>query len=34
VIDAEGVVRHRHTSRTGASYQSVEDIERALAAVA
>jgi thioredoxin-dependent peroxiredoxin len=31
VIDAEGIVRYRHVSRTGATYQSVEDIERALA---
>ncbi len=33
VIDGEGVIRHRHVSRTGSSYQSVEDIERALASV-
>jgi peroxiredoxin Q/BCP len=31
VIDAEGIVRYRHVSRTGSTYQSVEDIERALA---
>jgi peroxiredoxin Q/BCP len=31
VIDAEGLIRYRHVSRTGATYQSVEDIERALA---
>jgi thioredoxin-dependent peroxiredoxin len=31
VVDAEGIVRYRHVSRTGATYQSVEDIERALA---
>jgi peroxiredoxin Q/BCP len=31
VIDAEGIIRYRHVSRTGATYQSVEDIERALA---
>ena len=31
VIDAEGVVRYRHVSRTGSTYQSVGDIERALA---
>ena len=30
-IDAEGIVRYRHVSRTGATYQSVEDIEQALA---
>ncbi len=32
VIDGEGIIRHRHVSRTGASFQSVDDIERALAA--
>jgi len=32
VIDGEGVVRYRHISRTGAGFQSVDDIERALAA--
>jgi len=31
VIDAEGIVRYRHVSRTGSTYQSVEDIEHALA---
>ena len=31
VIDGEGIVRHRHVSRTGASFQSVDDIERAVA---
>jgi peroxiredoxin Q/BCP len=34
VIDGEGVVRYRHVSRTSASYQSVEDLERAVAAIA
>jgi peroxiredoxin Q/BCP len=34
VIDGEGVVRHRHVSRTSATYQSVEDLERAVAAIA
>lgn len=34
IIDGEGVVRHRHVSRTGASFQSVGDIERALASIA
>ncbi len=33
VIDGGGIVRHRQTSRTGATYQSVGDIEQALAAV-
>ncbi|HKT84060.1 MAG TPA: peroxiredoxin [Solirubrobacterales bacterium] len=31
VIDAEGIIRYRHVSRTGATFQSVEDIEQALA---
>jgi peroxiredoxin Q/BCP len=30
VVDREGVVRYRHVSRTGATFQSVGDIERAL----
>ena len=34
VIDGEGVIRHRHVSRTGSTYQSVDDIERAVAAIA
>ena len=34
IVDAEGIVRHRHVSRTGASFQSVADIERALASLA
>jgi peroxiredoxin Q/BCP len=34
VIDGEGVIRHRHVSRTGATFQSVGDIERAVAAIA
>jgi len=33
VIDGEGIVRHRHVSRTGASFQTVGDIERAVAAL-
>lgn len=33
VIDGEGVVRHRNVSRTGASFQSVEDLERAVSAL-
>lgn len=33
VIDGEGIVRYRHVSRTGASFQTVEDLERAVAAV-
>jgi len=33
VVDREGIVRYRHVSRTGATFQSVGDIERALAAL-
>ena len=34
VVDPEGIVRHRHVSRTGAGFQTVDDIERAVAAIA
>lgn len=34
VIDSDGIVRYRHVSRTGATFQSVDDIERALAGLA
>ena len=34
VIDAEGIVRYRHVSRTGSTFQSVDDLERAVAALA
>jgi peroxiredoxin Q/BCP len=33
VIDEEGVVRHRKVTLAGLSYESVDDIERAVAAV-
>lgn len=33
VIDVEGIVRHRKVSLTGLSYESVDDLERAVAAV-
>jgi thioredoxin-dependent peroxiredoxin len=33
IVDEQGVIRHRQVSRTGASYESVGDLERALAAV-
>lgn len=33
VIDGEGIVRYRHVSRTGSTYQTVGDIERAVAAL-
>jgi thioredoxin-dependent peroxiredoxin len=34
VIDADGVVRYRNVSRTGARFQTVDDLERAVAALA
>jgi thioredoxin-dependent peroxiredoxin len=34
VVDDEGIVRYRHVSRTGSTYQSVGDLERALASIA
>jgi peroxiredoxin Q/BCP len=34
IVDGEGIVRHRHVSRTGATFQSVGDLERALTALA
>lgn len=33
VIDGEGIVRHRTVSRTGSTYESVEDLERAVASL-
>lgn len=33
VVDAEGIIRHRTVSRTGAQYESVGDLERAVAAI-
>jgi peroxiredoxin Q/BCP len=33
VIDEGGIVRYRHVSRTGSTYQSVDDLERALASL-
>jgi peroxiredoxin Q/BCP len=33
VIDEEGVVRHRKVTLTGLTYESVEDLQRAVAAV-
>jgi thioredoxin-dependent peroxiredoxin len=33
VIDGEGIVRHRHVSRTGSTFQSVGDLERAVASL-
>ncbi|HEU4392532.1 MAG TPA: peroxiredoxin [Solirubrobacterales bacterium] len=34
IVDEEGTVRYRHVSRTGSTYESVEDLEQALAAIA
>jgi len=34
VIDGEGIVRYKHVSRTGATYQSVDDLEQAVASLA
>jgi peroxiredoxin Q/BCP len=34
VVDGEGIVRYRHVSRTGSTYESVDDLERALTAIA
>jgi thioredoxin-dependent peroxiredoxin len=33
VIDREGVVCYRHVSRTGSTFQTVDDLERAVAAL-
>jgi len=33
IVDEEGIVRHRNVSLVGLSYDSVEDIERALAGI-
>jgi peroxiredoxin len=33
VVDRDRVVRYRHVSRTGATYQTVDDLERAVAAL-
>jgi peroxiredoxin Q/BCP len=33
IVDGEGIVRYRHVSRTGASFQTVDDLERAVAAL-
>ncbi len=34
VIDGEGIVRYRHVSRTGSTFQSVGDLEQALGSLA
>lgn len=34
VVDGEGIVRYRHSSRTGSTFQTVDDLERALTSLA
>jgi peroxiredoxin Q/BCP len=34
LVDGEGIVRYRHVSRTGATFQSVEDLEQAVSTLA
>jgi peroxiredoxin Q/BCP len=34
VVDGEGIVRYRHVSRTGSTFQTVDDLEQAVAALA
>jgi thioredoxin-dependent peroxiredoxin len=34
VIDADGIVRYKHVSRTGSTFQTVDDLEQAVAALA
>ena len=34
VIDGEGIVRYKHVSRTGSTFQSVDDLEQAVAGLA
>jgi thioredoxin-dependent peroxiredoxin len=34
VVDGGGIVRYKHVSRTGSTYQTVDDLERAVAALA
>jgi thioredoxin-dependent peroxiredoxin len=33
LIDGEGIVRYRHVSRTGSTFQSVDDLEQAVSAL-
>lgn len=33
VVDGEGIVRYRHVSRTGSTFQTVDDLEQAVAAL-
>ena len=34
VIDADGIVRYKHVSRTGSTFQTVDDLEQAVTALA
>lgn len=34
VVDDEGIVRYKHVSRTGSTFQTVDDLEQAVAALA
>lgn len=34
LVDGDGIIRHKTVSRTGSTYESVEDLERAVAAIA
>jgi thioredoxin-dependent peroxiredoxin len=34
VVDAEGIVRYKHVSRTGSTFQSVDDLEQVVASLA
>ena len=34
IVDEEGIVRHRKVTLAGLTYESVDDLERALAALA
>jgi peroxiredoxin Q/BCP len=34
VVDGEGIVRYRHVSRTGSTFQTVDDLEQAVATLA
>ncbi len=34
VVDGEGIVRYRHVSRTGSTFQTVDDLEQAVAFLA
>jgi peroxiredoxin Q/BCP len=33
IIDGDGIVRYRHVSRTGSTFQTVDDLEQAVAAL-